>query len=371
MKHLKSYLYPTLTTVLTLGIIAFGQFRYAIFSALSIPISAFWPIFLVAIFGIILLTVAMKKDWDREQNAPLTVKYMKAMEAVAKDEGEEYMTAPTDMEAETAVAKDEGEEYMTAPTDIVSAIDQFLEREELRNTSDLLQTLSYLVTQDKIGGNPYAKIEAIYPEITEKLVIWGIPVPEENIEDAANCITKGLYNASEQGEVIKAILLGNKPTEEMKNYIISHGNNLLLQQVAIAHAKVDWIDLLTRGKIDFPLWVDMAIVARQLTSLQRLQEQHPTLNNYIKIYHLRRGACYGNLDIMKWLFAKKPALKKDINKKGTHGETAIGEAARMDHTDIVDFLKRKGADTTIKDNEDMSANDWQSYHGHHPITNSL
>lgn len=52
MKNIKTYIYPIITALLTLGLMTLVAFRYPILSALSLPIGVFWPI----LVGLVCLT---------------------------------------------------------------------------------------------------------------------------------------------------------------------------------------------------------------------------------------------------------------------------------------------------------------------------
>jgi len=54
-------------------------------------------------------------------------------------------------------------------------------------------------------------------------------------------------------------------------------------------------------------------------------------------------------------FARHTAFSNEINKKNRFGNTPLHLAFQFDHTEIVDLLVRKGADTTIKNNAQLTA----------------
>lgn len=72
MKNIKTYIYPIITTLLTLGLMTLVAFRYPILSALSLPIGVFWPI----LVGLVCLTAVaaffMLQDWKKSLALPET-----------------------------------------------------------------------------------------------------------------------------------------------------------------------------------------------------------------------------------------------------------------------------------------------------------
>ena len=56
-------------------------------------------------------------------------------------------------------------------------------------------------------------------------------------------------------------------------------------------------------------------------------------------------------------FARHSAFSNEINKKNRFGNTPLHLAFQFDHTEIVDLLVRKGADTTIKNNAQLTASE--------------
>ena len=73
---------------------------------------------------------------------------------------------------------------------------------------------------------------------------------------------------------------------------------------------------------------------------------------------LHEAAISGHSPMLKALikkFAKHSAYSNEINKKNRFGNTPLHLAFQFDHTEIVDLLVRKGADTTIKNNAQLTA----------------
>ncbi|PUU84158.1 ankyrin repeat-containing domain protein, partial [Tuber borchii] len=73
---------------------------------------------------------------------------------------------------------------------------------------------------------------------------------------------------------------------------------------------------------------------------------------------LHEAAISGHSSMLQALvtrFTQDRAYNNEINKKNHSGNTALHLAFQFDHMEIVELLVKKGADTTIKNNAQMTA----------------
>ena len=73
---------------------------------------------------------------------------------------------------------------------------------------------------------------------------------------------------------------------------------------------------------------------------------------------LHEAAISGHSSMLKAMvkkFGERKAYSKEINKKNHSGNTPLHLAFQFDHTEIVELLVQKGADTTVKNNAQMTA----------------
>ncbi|PUU84154.1 ankyrin repeat-containing domain protein, partial [Tuber borchii] len=72
---------------------------------------------------------------------------------------------------------------------------------------------------------------------------------------------------------------------------------------------------------------------------------------------LHEAAISGHSTMVKALVKKltgHKAYRNEVNKKNHSGNTPLHLASQFDHPEIVELLVKKGADTTIKNNAQMS-----------------
>ena len=109
-------------------------------------------------------------------------------------------------------------------------------------------------------------------------------------------------------------------------------------------------------------WSPLHLAARFISGAYKIliAKGGPSLLTHLDKYGntpLHEAAISGHSTMVKALvkkFTGHKAYRNEINKKNHSGNTPLHLASQFDHTEIVELLVKKGADTTIKNNAQMS-----------------
>jgi ankyrin repeat protein len=159
------------------------------------------------------------------------------------------------------------------------------------------------------------------------------------------------------------------PTDErlmITEYLFDNGVDL----VRLQQKDPDIADILFYRIIVTPLPPENELVEYKI--FLKFIEQGIVLNENDTVYwegnFLHMAARYNNLLITKYLIEE---LHYNINAIGRDRQTAIVKAAKRNSTEMVKYLIEKGADQTIRDNDNKSAKDYAAANDNAEMINLL